>query len=121
MNAKEKRFKDKISKHIFFKKKIDELNISNRYTGYYVMIEIISEIIDKQKITSFSREVYPIVAKRFNMKDCTIERNIRNLMRKGCGDIEIEKLGIAYENDFQKLTCRKFVYLVKDYITQQIL
>lgn len=121
MNTKEKRFKDKIYKHIFFKKKMDELNISNKYTGYYVMIEIISEIIDRQKITSFSREVYPIVAKRFNMNDCTIERNIRSLMQKGCENIEIEKLGIAHEKDFQNLTCRKFLYLVKDYISQQIL
>ena len=120
MNTKEKRFNDKICKHIFFKKKIDELKISNKYTGYYLIIEIIAEIINKKRITSFSREIYPVVAKRFNINDCTIERNIRNLMQKGCCEITNEKIGINNKDVIQHLTCRKFIYLIKDYIAQQI-
>ena len=48
MNTKEKRFKEKICKHIFFQKKIDELKISNKYTGYYLIIEIIAKIINRE-------------------------------------------------------------------------
>ena len=120
MNAKEKRFKDKICKHIFFQKRIDELKISNKYTGYYLIIEIIAEIINKSRVTSFSREIYPVVAKHFNINDCTIERNIRNLMQKGCCEIETEKIGLNNRDVIRNLTCRKFIYLIKDYIAQQI-
>lgn len=120
MNTKEKRFKDKISKHIFFKKKMDELKISNKYTGYYLLIEIIAEIINKRKTVSFSREIYPVVAKRFNINDFTIERNIRNLMQKGCFEIKTDKIGIDNIDELGNITCRKFVFLIKDYIAQQI-
>ena len=120
MNTKEKRFNDKISKHLFFKKKVDELKISNKYTGYYLIIEIIAEIMDKRKTISFSREIYPIIAKHFNINDCTIERNIRNLIQKGCCNIETEKIGINSIDGLQDLTCRKFIYMIKDYIDRQI-
>ncbi len=83
MGAKEIKYSVILSENIFFVKMLRELGISSKYLGFYFLIDILDMLINKKMVVkSFSKEVYPIIAQKYNMKECTIERNIRNLIDK---------------------------------------
>ncbi|MBQ9795412.1 MAG: hypothetical protein IJW36_00425 [Clostridia bacterium] len=119
MTAKEYKFKDKISGKVYFTKQLDILGIDRKYTGYFVLVEILNIMINEieGKVRSFSKKIYPIVAERFNVADYTIERNIRNLIDK-CWSKEMRE-ELNYDLD-TKPKCQDFIYIVKEYIENKI-
>jgi len=120
MTTKELKYGKNIEKNIYFIKQLENLGINKKYTGFYLLIEIMQILINEEKrVISFSKEVYPIIAEKYGKTDCTIERNIRSLIEKcWCKDIMV-KLNVYYPEE-TKPTCREFIYLVKNYITKQI-
>ena len=97
MTTKEIKFNKNIERNIFFIKQFENLGISKRYTGFYLLIEIMQILINEERrIVSFSKEVYPMIAEKYGKTDCTIERNIRSLIEK-CWTFELmEKLNTYY-------------------------
>lgn len=121
MTAKEIRYGHTVAGKIFFMKQFDELGIKKRYMGYYIMIEIMQILINEDsRVVSFSRQVYPIIAKIFSKNVCTIERNIRNLVDKCWSKEMMIKINLQVK-DGEKPTCTDFIYMVKNYILRQIM
>lgn len=121
MSGKEIKYEAMVADKLFFAKQLDYLGLERKYTGYYLLIDIMQILINEGKrISSFSKEVYPIVAKIYNKTECTIERNIRNLIFKCWSREMMEKLNIFRIKE-DRPTCCEFVYLVKNYILKQIL
>ena len=120
MTAKELKYGHTIAGKIFFMKQFDALGIQKRYLGYYMLIEIMEVLINKDsKIVSFSKQVYPIIAQKFSKKICTVERNIRNLIDRCWNENIIQKLNI--KNTKVKPSCLDFVYMIKDFIADKIM
>ena len=121
MSPKELKYGKEIERGIYFSKQLDNLGVYRKYTGYYLLVEILRILINSEhKIVSFSKEIYPFVASKYGKTDCTIERNIRSLIQK-CWTFEMmEKLKTYYPENI-KPTCREFISLIVNYIEEQIL
>ena len=120
MSPKEVRYGSNIAGKVYFVKQLDELGFQKKYIGYYLLIELMEILINQERrIVSFSKEVYPLIARKYGKTDCTIERNIRSLINKSWNKDLMEKLGTYYPEE-RKPTCREFVYLVKNYIVYKI-
>ena len=120
MSAKELKYGKNIETKVFFVKQLDELGISKRYLGYYLLVELMEIMINQdRRIKSFSAEVYPKIAVKYGKTSCTIERNIRSLIEK-CWNMDLmEKLNTYYP-DGKCPSCQSFVYLIKNYIIKKI-
>lgn len=120
MTTKEKMYGDVVKDKIYFIKQFDCLGLNKGYTGYYMLIDVVSLLMGcDKKIVSFSKEIYPIVAKRFNKTECTVERNIRNLIEKSWTESLIKKLKLDLTED-EKPTCRDFIFSIKNYLMKQL-
>ena len=121
MNTKELKYGQSIEKKVYFVKKLDELGIQRKYTGYYLLIELMEILINQEtKVNSFSKEVYPMIADKFGKTSCTIERNIRSLIKNSWCDDLMVKLNVYYVG-LKRPTCREFIFLIKNYILKQIM
>lgn len=120
MNNKEIKFGAILSENIFIVKMLKSLGVSSRYLGFYFLVDILDMLINKKLIVkSFSKEIYPIIAKKYNTNECTIERNIRNLIDKTWNqNIKNKVKGLWFSQE--KPTCCKFIYIIKSYIIMQI-
>ncbi len=119
MTAKERRYKDKIAQKQYFVKHMDNIGLSRKYTGYFQIVDIMHLLInEKIKVVSFSRQIYPIIAKMYNSNATTIERNVRNLINK-CWDNNIKHNLSAYWDIQKRPSCCQFIYLIKNYIIDQ--
>lgn len=120
MSPKELKYGKNIENKIYFVKQLDDLGIKKKYLGYYLLIELMEILINQEKrIKSFSKQVYPIIAKKYGKTPCTIERNIRSLIEKSWSVELMGKLNVYYIES-KRPTCREFVYLVKNYISKQL-
>ncbi len=121
MSPKEMRYGKNVASNVYFLKQLDNLGIFRKYTGFYLLVEIMQMLINEERrIISFSKEVYPQIAMKYGKTDCTIERNIRNLIHKCWNYDMMTKLNTYYPPNMCP-TCREFVYLVRNYIIQQIM
>ena len=53
-----------------------------KYKGYYFLIYILGKLLEGE-YRSFSKELYPLVALEFGMKESSIERDIRYAIEVG--------------------------------------
>ena len=112
----EQKYNQICTKNYYLRKKVNDLGITKKYTGYYFLLDILDEIINKSRsIKSFSREIYPELAMKYEKHDCSIERDIRNLISKLWDNGLKEKLNSLWITD-DKPTCREFIYLVRNYV-----
>ena len=112
------RFGNLIQGNKFFINQLDEIGLKTCFTGYYYVVDILDIVINKGlKQKSFSKYVYPKIAEKYNTNECTVERNIRNLIAKNWNDDMQAKL--KWNNE-QKPSCKKFVFIIKDYIMSKI-
>ena len=120
MTTKEKRFGHCVADKIYCIKQFEYLGIDKTYTGYFMLIDVVNIVISQnKKILSFSMEVYPLVASRFDKNVYTIERNIRNLIDKcWCEELRTKLNATEFEN--KKPTCKEFIYLIIGFILNQI-
>ena len=101
-------------------RKMKELGILENYTGFYFIVDILDLLINQMvEVKSFSKDIYPKVAKIYNKDVTTIERNIRNLINHIWNkDLNSNLLQIWKEET--KPSCCKFIYLIKNYVMMQI-
>ena len=114
MNAKEIKYGPIIADKKYIKRIIDDIGFCSKYKGYYFLIYMV-DVVLKSKVRSFSKELYPQVAVVFNVRECSIERDIRNLIK--VSDINMEKLNV----DKVKKSCRFFVNLIADCVVRSLL
>ena len=114
------RFGNLIQGNKYFINQLNELGLKQTFTGYYYVVDILDITINQGvKEKSFSKYVYPIIAKKYGKSECTIERNIRNLIDKTwCESMQI-KLN-SYWNKTEKPSCKKLIYIIKSYIMDMI-
>ena len=107
-------------KNKFLVLELDRIGIDSKYKeylGYSLLLEILDLLITNKFIfDSFYKGVYPIIAKRHKKKDCTIERNIRNLINHLWKDED----GVIHNMFELKPSCCKFIYAVKNLVIKDI-
>ena len=120
MGKKIQEYQDKVSKNYFLLKRMGDLGITNEYIGYYYLVDIMDMLINEAKTyRSFSKELFPYLAKKYNKNQCTIERDIRNLRDKRWNRGLKNKLSKFWNNE-KKPSCCKFIYLVKNFVLDDI-
>ncbi len=120
MCLKTEKFNANVVSSYYLKKRICDLGITDNYIGYYYLLDILNIIINEEKtIRCFSREVYPHLAEKYKTKDCTIERDIRNIIKVNW-DIKLKHKLKNYWRENSRPTCCKFIYLVKNYVLSDI-
>ncbi len=104
----------------YVKKRVKDLGISGEYIAYYYLVDILDVLINEDKrVHSFSKEIYPFLAKKYNKSDCTVERDIRNVINIFWNDKMRIKLN-PYWDVNTKPTCCKFIYLIRNYLLNEI-
>lgn len=109
-----------IGNNYYFLKRIRGLGIPSKYMAYYYLVDIMDILINEnRRIRAFSREVYPKVAKKYDKTDCTVERDIRSVIKKfWCTSLK-NKLSAFWHKE-RSPRCCEFIYLVKNYLVQDI-
>lgn len=120
MGVKAQKYGGPVSKNYFIIKKINELGITQKYNGYYFLIDILDMLMNEYPvIRSFSREIYPVIAKKYNINQAIIERDIRNVIKKLWQPVLKNKLKQFWDKDSVP-SCCKFIYLIKNYLIMEI-
>ncbi len=104
----------------YVRKRIKDLGISNDYIAYYYLVDILDFLMNEgRRVHSFSKEIYPKLAKKYNKNDCTVERDIRNVINIFWNDKMRIKLN-PYWDANTRPSCCKFIYLIKNYLLSEI-
>lgn len=80
------------------------------------MCQLINE---DMPMRSFSTQIYPMLAKKYKTKDCTIERDIRTLIAKKWQTNLKFKLSNYWMNE-EPPSCCQFIKIIKCYLLEQI-
>ena len=89
------RFDADAEKLVYFKLILERLGVKKKYIGYYCLLSTLDIIINERGVVrNFQQEVYPFVSARMQVSQCTIERNIRNLIDKSWSYAMMERLGV---------------------------
>ena len=109
-----------VTPNYYISKKLIELGITNNYIAYYYLVDILDALVnDMMVIRAFSHDVYPKLAEKYNKSECTIERDIRNIINIFWESRLKEKLYPFWEKD-KAPTCRDFIFLLKRYLIHEI-
>ncbi len=114
------KYEDIVAPNYYVMGKMRELGITDQYTGFYFLVDILDQLINESKVVrSFSREVYPMLAKKYHKNDCTIERDIRNIINV-LWDYRLKsKLSLFWQKN-EKPSCCEFIYIIKNYLVMNI-
>ncbi len=114
------RYEDLVAHNYYVIAKMNELGITNQYTGFYFLVDILDQLINESKVVrSFSREVYPMLAKKYDKNDCTIERDIRNIINV-LWDYRLKNKLVMFWSREEKPSCCEFIYIIKNYLVMDI-
>ncbi len=120
MKLKSEYCKKVVHSHYFISTMLRKLGITNKYIGYFYLIEILDLLINEGLIVnSFSGQVYPRIACRYNRSDHTIERDIRHIISI-LWDEKLKKILSPFCFYTNRPRCRQFIYAVKDYILNEL-
>lgn len=110
----------KYSNNYFISKSVEKLGITNRFIGYFYLVDILDLLINKGiKVNAFSKDVYPVVAAKYSKNACTVERDIRNVIDNLWDDVLLVKL-TKFRDKKQKPSCCEFIYLLKNYVISKV-
>jgi len=113
------KYHNKISHCKFIVKQIKDLGINDKYLGFYFLVSIENILLNEnEQINSFYKDIYPRVAKEYDKRECTIERDIRHLINQLWLDGDKHKLYNICSG--VKPSCCKFIYAIKNYLIKQI-
>lgn len=120
MSNTERKYRSVLEANLFIDKVMEGLDVDKSYMGYYFIIDIMDLLINKNlHVRSFSREVYPIIAEKYDKKLMSIERDIRNFIDKNWN--EKMKNGLSqFWSCGDKPTCCKFIFMLKNYILSKV-
>ncbi len=119
MSEKEKKYFKMLPNVYFYIKKVKEIGIQPKYMGFYYIVEIMDLLINQNmSVRSFSKQIYPMLAKKYNKKENTIERNIRSVVNKFWHSKLKKELMQMWLRDSIP-SCCEFLYILKNYIVMQ--
>lgn len=62
---------------------IRQFNITSKYKGYYFVLDAIEIASSKQNETLYiTKDIYPIIAKKYNTTTYSVEKDIRTIIEK---------------------------------------
>lgn len=115
--CKEADYFDNIFKNHLINKRLKDLGIGSNYIAFYYLSEILRKMIqDNAAIQSFSRQIYPRLAKKYCKNDCTVERDIRNIISVKW-DTDLKQQLSHYWRKDSPPTCCQFIKIIKNFIT----
>ncbi len=121
MTKNERKYAHIISSNLFFDRALDGLGVSRKYLGYYYILDIMNMLInDKKAIRSFSREVYPLLAEKYDKQAMSVERDIRHFIDKNWTKEMRDGLYPFWSSE-EKPTCCRYIYMLKSYILTKII
>ena len=120
MSNTEKKYTNIINSNLFIDKVLEGLGVDKSYVGYYFLLDIMDLLINHNiAVRSFSKEIYPIIANKYENNVASVERDIRNFIDKNWRNkMRGELLPFWYSDT--KPTCCKFIYIIKSYILTKI-
>ena len=99
-----------VTHNYFINKKLIELGIGENYIAHYYLVDILDILINVNPVVrSFSREIYPQVAKRYDKSPCTVERDIRNVIKTFWDKSLKDKLYEFWGRDYPPC-CHELIY-----------
>ncbi len=105
----------------FLNRKLKTLGIGEDYKAYYYLINIMDEMINNEmQVRSFSRQMYPLIAKKLEIREWTIERDIRHIINV-LWDYKLKNKLSMFWGKVERPSCCQFIYIIKDYIVQDII
>ena len=110
MKNKENKYGPIIADKMYIRRVVDEMGFCPNYKGYYFLIFMVDQVL-KNKIKSFSKDLYPEVAKTFGVNECSIERDIRSLIKVSELKAEIDSI---------KKSCRAYVNKVAECVVDRL-
>ncbi|MCQ2564448.1 MAG: sporulation initiation factor Spo0A C-terminal domain-containing protein [Clostridia bacterium] len=120
MNKKEQICSQFVTSNYYLQKKMTTLGISSKYIAYYYLVDIMDLLINEdKKVHSFSREVFPFLAGKYQKNGCTVERNIRVIIGTFWDKTLKKKLQNFWQRE-DKPSCCEFIYLIKNYICKEL-
>ncbi len=120
MSNTERKYVEVINSNLFIDKVLEGLGVDKSYIGYYFLLDIMNLLINHgMSVRSFSREVYPIIADKYNKNAISVERDIRNFIDKNWRDKMRSEL-VQFWSSQDKPTCCKFIFMLKSYILTKI-
>lgn len=121
MGIKADKYRSFLKQHYYFNRKIGELGVTIDFIGFYYLGDIMEILINQgEKVRSFSKQVYPILAQKYNKKECTIERDIRNVINTFWEKSLKEKLNKYWKGEREKPCCQELIYMIKQYIMDSL-
>ena len=122
MGLKAEKYSIYLKQHYYFNRKIRELGITINFIGFYYLAEIMELLINQGLVVrSFSKQIYPILAEKYCKKECTIERDIRNVINTFWCKTLKDKLGKYWSGEREKPTCQELIYMIKNYIIDSLM
>lgn len=119
MCRREDSYFKQVDKNYYINKRLMYLGIETKYTAFYFLSDILRKMINEGvRVHSFSRQIYPLLAQKYNKNDCSIERNIRNLIEQRWSIISL-KLTDYWQKTCPP-TCCQFIKIIRDYIADLI-
>lgn len=119
-SKKEEIYGPQIKQFRFFEKRLNELGISKKYTGFYYLVDIMDKLINfDEPVRSYSREVYPMIAKKYNKSEITVERNIRHVIEKSWSLEMRDKLLFSWRSE-EMPTCCQFINMLRNYLMLEL-
>lgn len=120
MSLKVTKYSVMLTPNYYICKRVAELGIKRNLIGYYYLCEIMHLLINVgMEVKSFSKEVYPILAEKYGKNECTIERDIRNVINT-CWDKSVKEKVAQFWDKTRPPRCHEFIYIVKAYILKDL-
>lgn len=121
MCAKEIKYGKYVADNLFFSRVLENCGVEKKYIGFYYIVDIMNCLINEHMtVKSFSKQMYPIIAEKYNKDVSTVERNIRNVIDKCWGETMIVNLKMLWPSN-EKPTCCKFLDIVRTYIIMKLI
>lgn len=102
---------------------LHELGLSTNIKGYVYIKEGIRLIYNNPKYNSFTKEVYPTIAKKYDSNIKNVERNIRHAIdiswNRGNWDTIEEIFGYSIDQDKAKPTSKEYIVTIADLLRQK--
>lgn len=113
---KEEKYMRVVDKYRFFWICLRRLGITSNYTGFYFLVDIINMVINENcELKNMYKNFYPVVAKRFDKNPCSIERDIRIII-KNLWDVRLKSRMEKYWAGSSEPRCKEFVKILLDYV-----
>lgn len=109
-----------VLKNYYFNKRLSHLGIETKYIAFYYLSDIMYKLINEEHpARCFSRDIYPDLAEKYNKNNCTIERDIRNLISIKWETILRQKLNNYWFKEYPP-SCCQFIKIIKRYMLDNI-